>query len=67
MASHDEKAAVEHIDRTERSSSPSNTGSDTIEPVRTVDSTNEEIVRNLQTSGEDVGLTFRSVMAALVS
>lgn len=28
---------------------------------------NEEIIEHLQTTGEDVGMTFRSIMAAVVS
>lgn len=64
MTSHDDKAVIEHIDATDRSS---NTGSDAIHPVHTVDSTNEAIIRELETSGEKIGLTTRSILAACVS
>lgn len=34
--------------------------------LKKVNSANEEIIEHLQTTGEEVGMTFRSIMAALV-
>lgn len=35
--------------------------------VHHVNSANEEIVQHLQTTGEEVGMTWRTIMAAVVS
>lgn len=42
---------------------------DYVEHVKTQDSldANEQIVQHLQTTGEEVGMTWRTIMAAVVS
>jgi ribosomal protein S16 len=57
-----EKSTAQHID-TIGSSQPSEQGVQ----VRHVNDANEEIVQHLQTTGEEVGMTWRSIMAAIVS
>lgn len=57
-----EKPGAEHIDAVE--SVPS---SDLSVQGKYVKDANEEIVEHLQTTGEEVGMTWRSIMAAIVS
>jgi hypothetical protein len=57
-----EKAQTEHVDAIESAES-----SDRNVPLHPVNSANEEIVQHLQTTGEEVGMTFRTIMAAIVS
>lgn len=57
-----EKAEAERVDAIESADS-----SDRNVPLHHVNSANEEIVQHLQTTGEEVGMTFRTIMAAVVS
>ena len=57
-----DKASASHVDAIETAN-----GSDQGTEIRHVNSANEEIVQHLQTTGEEVGMTWRSFMAAAVS
>lgn len=59
---HDDKAEASHIEAVDSSNT-----SDQGERRRYSgeDSANEEIIRHLQTTGEDVGMTFNTFMAAV--
>jgi hypothetical protein len=61
MTSSEEKTAVEHIGTFENSSS---SGSN---HVAHPSNTDEEIIMHLETTGEEIGLTSRSILAAVVS
>lgn len=56
-----EKPTADHIDSV--GSLPS---SDQNVKVHNIKDANEEIVEHLQTTGEEVGMTWRSIMAAIV-
>lgn len=56
-----DKTSASHIDAIETANS-----SDRNVPLAHVNSANEEIVQHLQTTGEEVGMTWRSFMAAAV-
>jgi hypothetical protein len=58
----DDKAEASHIEAID-SSNTSNQGDQ--QRYSGEDSANEEIVRHLQTTGEDVGMTFNTFMAAV--
>jgi hypothetical protein len=61
-ATHDDKAETMYIEALD-SSNPSDQG---YQPRHSSeDSANEEIVRHLQTTGEDVGMTYNTLMAAV--
>jgi len=59
MATYDDKAAASHVDNVEQVSNESSTHS----PV----DSNEQIIHELETHGEEIGLTWRSILAAAVS
>jgi hypothetical protein len=61
-AHHDDKAETMHVEAIDNSDA-----SDQGDKRRhsTENSANEEIVRHLQTTGEEVGMTFRTLMAAV--
>ncbi|KAH6522307.1 hypothetical protein HBI81_147620 [Parastagonospora nodorum] len=61
-ATHDDKAEASHIEAID-SSNTSDHGDQ--RGYSGEDSANEEIVRHLQTTGEDVGMTFNTFMAAV--
>ena len=56
-----DKSTAQHIDAIE-----SVDNSDHNVPLKHVNSANEEIVQHLQTTGEEVGMTWRTFMAAAV-
>lgn len=56
-----DKASASHVDAIETANS-----SDHNVHLKHVNSANEEIVQHLQTTGEEVGMTWRSFMAAAV-
>jgi hypothetical protein len=58
---HNEKSTTEHVDAI----GSADTSEHGVE-VKHMDA-NEEIVQHLQTTGEDVGMTWRTIMAAVVS
>lgn len=60
---HDDKAGALHVEDVD-SSNTSNNGDLHHGHGKEIDA-NEEIVRHLQTTGEDVGMTFRTFMAAV--
>jgi hypothetical protein len=63
-----EKASVMHLDSIESVNNSDNEQHHHGQHHLTkVNSANEEIIQHLQTTGEEVGMTFRSIMAALVS
>lgn len=57
-----EKNTAQHIDAIESANN-----SEQGVQLKHVDSANEEIVQHLQTTGEEVGMTWRTTMAAVVS
>lgn len=57
-----DKNTTEHIDPIESANT-----SDHNVPLRHVNSANEEIVQHLKTTGEEIGMTWRTFMAAAVS
>ncbi|KAF2008477.1 MFS general substrate transporter [Aaosphaeria arxii CBS 175.79] len=59
MADHD-KSTTEHIDAIESANN-----SEQNVPIKHVNSANEEIVQHLQNTGEEVGMTWRTIMAAV--
>lgn len=56
----DYKPSTSHVDAIETANSSEEV------VLKHVDSANEEIVQHLQTTGEEVGMTWRSFMAAAV-
>ena len=58
---HNDKATATHVDAIE---SANNSNHDV--QLQKVNSANEEIIQHLQTTGEEVGMTFRTIMAAVV-
>jgi hypothetical protein len=56
------KDTVSHIDAIESANN-----SDHDVPLKHYNSANEEIVAHIQNSGDEVGMTWRSIMAAVVS
>lgn len=60
-----DKATTQHVDAIESANASDN--SEQGVPIHPVNSANEEIVQHLQTTGEEVGMTFRTIMAAVVS
>lgn len=56
-----DKSTTQHIDTIEPVDD-----SDHGAPLKHVNSANEEIVQHLQTTGEEVGMTWRTIMAAAV-
>lgn len=61
-ATHDDKAEAMHVE-TIASLNPS--GERDPQRHNSESSANEEIIRHLQTTGEDVGMTFNTLMAAV--
>lgn len=56
-----DKNTVSHLDAIENAPPPEN-GIQTSSPTNA----NEEIIQHLQTTGEEVGMTWRTTMAAIV-
>lgn len=56
-----DKHTAQHIDAIDAVESP-----DHSVPLKHINSANEEIVQHLQTTGEEVGMTWRTFMAAAV-
>jgi len=56
-----DKASIAHVDAIENAKTSEPDG------IKRTNSANEEIVQHLQTTGEEVGMTWRSIMAASVS
>jgi hypothetical protein len=57
-----DKATTTHIDAIESTDTSANNV-----PIRHTHNANEEIIEHLQTTGEEVGMTWRTIMAAVVS
>jgi hypothetical protein len=61
MASHDDKTTIGHVGAIDNSSS---SGSN---HVGHPSNTDEEIIMRLETTGEEIGMTSRTILAATVS
>lgn len=66
MATPNDKSGTEHVDNIASASSPPSTQGAPIEKHDTAE-TGDEIIQNLATAGEEVGMTWRSILAAGVS
>jgi hypothetical protein len=60
VSTENDKSSVTHVDAIDANTSEPDV-------TRDINSANEEIVQHLQTTGEEVGMTWRSFMAASVS
>jgi len=68
MATIEEKAAVDTVDQASSTGDHGNNGrKDDPFHGRGSEEGDEQIIRNLENTGEEVGLTWRTIMAAAVS
>jgi hypothetical protein len=59
-----DKSTTSHVDTIENATPSDGSGREV--PIVNPHNANEEIIVHLQNTGEDVGMTFRSIMAAVV-